>query len=69
MVGIKLIEPKGIKTNIKKTTKGNVTLINVPYSEHCNFEELTQFVKKIKPIKIIPTANFKESTKYTTKYF
>ena len=69
IIGIKLIVPKGKKTNIRKITKGNITLINIPYSEHCNFKELTQFINKIKPTKIIPTANFKESTKYIAKYF
>ena len=68
-IGIKLVKPKGTGTNIRKITKEKITLINVPYSDHSTFEELKQFVIKVKPLKIIPTANLKESTKYIAKYF
>lgn len=39
------------------TTKGNVQVHSVPYSEHSSFSELKAFVKAVKPKKLIPTVN------------
>jgi hypothetical protein len=35
--------------------KGNITVLNIPYSEHSSFDELLDFVSYIKPRKVIPT--------------
>ena len=69
IVGFKLINPIGNKGNIRKMTKKKVTIVTEPYSEHCNFEELVDFVQMIEPETIVPTANFEESTKCIAKYF
>eukprot|EP01084_Bolivina_argentea_P317596 550670_1 len=69
IVGVKLITPNGETSNIRKMTKNDVTLVTVPYSEHCNFEELKYFIRMVEPLKITPTANLKEATKYIAKYF
>ncbi|GAB5354923.1 hypothetical protein AAMO2058_000161100 [Amorphochlora amoebiformis] len=52
----------------KKTSNGFVTLHHVPYSEHSTFNELKDFVRWLKPRKIIPTVNIKEWRKLV-KYF
>jgi len=40
--------------------KGKVTMHHVPYSEHSTFNELREFIRWLKPKRIIPTVNGKE---------
>ena len=69
IIGIKLVDPKGIDSKIKKMTKGKVTILTVPCNDHCSFQELVDFVQLVEPTEIIPTANFKEATQCIAKYF
>ncbi|XP_021845558.2 DNA cross-link repair protein SNM1 isoform X1 [Spinacia oleracea] len=41
----------------RRWQQGTIIRYEVPYSEHCSFEELREFVKLISPVKIIPSVN------------
>mmetsp|Transcript_25454 Transcript_25454/g.70296 ORF Transcript_25454/g.70296 Transcript_25454/m.70296 type:complete len:717 (+) Transcript_25454:61-2211(+) len=42
---------------LKPATRGNVTSVGVPYSEHSSFPELVDCLRQLKPQKIIPTVS------------
>lgn len=46
-----------ITWGVKESKKSNITLYEVPYSEHSSFWELREFVQFISPISIVPTVN------------
>lgn len=41
----------------RRWQQGTIIRYEVPYSEHCSFEELKEFVKFISPVNIIPSVN------------
>ena len=69
IVAFKLVTPKGSACKTRKMTKGAVTIYTVPCADHCDFEELVDFVRFVEPMKIVPTANLKEATQCIAKYF
>ncbi|KAH9611351.1 hypothetical protein KSS87_006105 [Heliosperma pusillum] len=48
---------RGKKSAGRKRQQGTIIRYEVPYSEHCGFEELKEFVKLVSPVKIIPSVN------------
>eukprot|EP00698_Gefionella_okellyi_P001425 TRINITY_DN11384_c0_g1_i1.p1 TRINITY_DN11384_c0_g1~~TRINITY_DN11384_c0_g1_i1.p1 ORF type:complete len:656 (-),score=142.60 TRINITY_DN11384_c0_g1_i1:19-1947(-) len=45
------------QTRVTKRTRGAMTVVSVPYSEHSSFSELKEFMDWMKPGFIIPTVN------------
>jgi hypothetical protein len=54
------LSAKGIGL-VKTTTKGNLTVHGVPYSEHSSFPELVDCLDCLKPRKIVPTVSVGKS--------
>ncbi|KAL9240679.1 hypothetical protein vseg_014870 [Gypsophila vaccaria] len=48
---------KGKQSARRKRQQGTIIRYEVPYSEHCSFEELKEFTKFISPVTIIPSVN------------
>uniref|UniRef100_A0A7C8YBF7 DNA repair metallo-beta-lactamase domain-containing protein n=1 Tax=Opuntia streptacantha TaxID=393608 RepID=A0A7C8YBF7_OPUST len=48
---------KGKKSAGRRWQQGTIIRYEVPYSEHCSFEELKEFVKLISAVEIIPSVN------------
>ncbi|KAL7001827.1 hypothetical protein U1Q18_002975 [Sarracenia purpurea var. burkii] len=48
---------KGKKSSGRRYQQGTIVRYEVPYSEHCSFTELKEFVKFISPVNIIPSVN------------
>ncbi|XP_028059645.1 uncharacterized protein LOC114263338 isoform X1 [Camellia sinensis] len=48
---------KGKKSSGRRWQQGTIVRYEVPYSEHCSFTELKEFVKFIYPENIIPSVN------------
>ncbi|XP_057505285.1 uncharacterized protein LOC130788572 isoform X2 [Actinidia eriantha] len=48
---------KGKKSSGRRWQQGTIVRYEVPYSEHCSFTELREFVKFISPENIIPSVN------------
>jgi hypothetical protein len=46
---------------VKTTTKGNLTVHGVPYSEHSSFPELVDCLQTLRPRKIVPTVSVSKS--------
>lgn len=51
----KAIYPKYEEPENRSLGRDPLNMYLVPYSEHCNFDELLKFVSYIRPVKIIPT--------------
>ena len=50
----------GIQT--QHSESGNIEIHQVPYSEHSSYEDLRNFVKRLKPVSVVPTVvNFQKS--------
>ncbi|KAK7196265.1 DNA repair metallo-beta-lactamase [Novymonas esmeraldas] len=53
-----VVEPTGwCKRCTSRDVSDKYTILRVPYSEHCGFHELLQFVKLVNPTRIVPTVS------------
>jgi DNA cross-link repair 1A protein len=52
---------RGSSSIIKPQTRGKVTTVGVPYSEHSAFNELVDCIDCLRPRKIVPTVNVSKS--------
>ncbi|XP_062159334.1 DNA cross-link repair protein SNM1 [Alnus glutinosa] len=48
---------KGKKSPGRRWQQGTIIRYEVPYSEHCSFTELRDFVKLVSPVNVIPSVN------------
>ncbi|RNF07040.1 DNA cross-link repair 1A protein [Trypanosoma rangeli] len=59
------VEPTGWSRNAsRQPVSKRVTLLRVPYSEHCSFTELVDFVEFLNPTLIVPTVSLELFKKY-----
>lgn len=68
--GVACIEPTGWAAGKsakalqpKVIGRGKFELLSIPYSEHCSFSEMIEFVEFIQPKKIVPTVSVEQFTK------
>lgn len=59
-----MVEPTGwCKQCARRDVNDKLTLLKVPYSEHCGFREMLRFVQFVNPARVVPTVsedNFKK---------
>ncbi|KAG5494058.1 hypothetical protein JKF63_01892 [Porcisia hertigi] len=64
-----VVEPSGWCKRTKTwNVSGKFTLLCVPYSEHCAFEELLQFVEFVNPARVVPTVSKESFKKHETLF-
>ncbi|KPA82413.1 hypothetical protein ABB37_03487 [Leptomonas pyrrhocoris] len=53
-----LVEPTGwCKRDSTREINHKLTLLKVPYSEHCGFQEMVRFVQFVNPRRVVPTVS------------
>lgn len=63
------VEPTGFAKKVKKSVIGSsVTRISLPYSEHCSFQEMVNFVGFVNPEKVVPTVDVGQYKKYESLF-
>ena len=55
-------------TQIKPIRYYNITIYDLPYSEHSSYNELRRFVKFVRPKKVVPTVNIQDSKNMETLF-
>ncbi|GET92393.1 hypothetical protein, conserved [Leishmania tarentolae] len=60
-----IVEPTGwCRRCVVREVSRKYTLLRVPYSEHCAFHELLEFVKLVNPARIVPTVSEESFKQY-----
>jgi len=50
----------GGEVKLQVRSRGDVTIISTPYSEHSSFPELVDFMARVRPSSVVPTVNTKK---------